>query len=244
MAISTSILSGINQRVNAHRALELAANRAANVKTIAHQGVFADYAFGDVKTRLGEDMDMPYAKGTWRDVSQGSFQQTGRSFDVAISGKGYFMVETPEGMRYTRNGSFSKNAKGELVMAHTGDKVMSTTGLPIKIPQEASSIDVSRDGIISANGQIVAKIGVANFAQGDEQAMEPLGDGYFKADAQPIAADKMTIHQGVLEQSNQNSVLSMVELVQLGHRDKVARDLIDKESDRLKETLEGLAAFT
>ncbi|MES2790393.1 MAG: flagellar hook-basal body complex protein, partial [Planctomycetota bacterium] len=67
--------------------------------------------------------------GTGRDNSEGSLESTGNPLDLAIQGKGYFAVQTPQGERYTRAGNFTINAQGQLSTLN-GDLVLDDAGQP------------------------------------------------------------------------------------------------------------------
>ncbi|MFX5751987.1 flagellar hook-basal body complex protein, partial [Acinetobacter baumannii] len=77
-------------------------------------------------------------------------EPTGNSLDVGLGGRGYFVVQTPEGERYTRNGSFEINAQGQLVTKQ-GYQVLGENG-PIAFDQADNGITITRDGTISARG--------------------------------------------------------------------------------------------
>ena len=84
----------------------------------------------------------------WIDLSPGAIQRTGNPLDVAIDGKGYFVVQTPRGQRYTRNGAFEINATGQLVTSD-GDQVLGAGG-PITFQPTDHDIIISPTGIVSA----------------------------------------------------------------------------------------------
>lgn len=80
------------------------------------------------------------AKENVTDYSQGSFDETGNIFDFAINGDGFFNIETPGGVQYTRNGSFSVDQDGYLELTGIG-RVLGTNGQPIQIPNEDFTVD-------------------------------------------------------------------------------------------------------
>ena len=101
------------------------------------------------------------------DFSQGSVVQTNRPMDFALSGKGFFVIETPQGPLYTRNGTFFKNQTGQIV--DTEGRTVAGQAGAITVPNDVapSQITVSSDGTISAAGNNIGKFRVVNFA--DEQ---------------------------------------------------------------------------
>jgi flagellar basal-body rod protein FlgG len=158
------------------------------------------------------------------DHSQGSFESTGNAFDLAIAGEGYFTIQTPQGIRYTRNGAFFRNQNGVLQDIR-GYNLLDRQGDAITIPADISSSNVSIgvDGTILVNGQPLMKTTVANeplpvqiqVVQFDHRlAIQKQGDNLFYAvnNAQPQPATG-EIMQGMLEKSNVEIVREMVELI-------------------------------
>ena len=147
------------------------------------------------------------------DHSQGSFQTTGNPFDLAISGEGYFMVNTPQGQRYTRDGNFYRSSTGRLVNVN-GYNVLDDRGRPIDIPDEATTIIVGPNGNITMNDNVpVAQIGLFQF-QGGDQVMMKQGDNLYRTNGNPRRMNATgEIQQGVLERSNTNVVSEMVNMI-------------------------------
>ena len=91
--------------------------------------------------------------------SQGPLQETGNSTDAAIEGNGFFMVQTPQGNRLTRDGRFLLSNKGNLVMAGDANaKLLDESGTPIQLDSR-QRIDLSKEGELSQSGRNVAEIG-------------------------------------------------------------------------------------
>lgn len=149
------------------------------------------------------------------DYSQGSFESTGNPFDLAIAGEGFFAIQTPQGIRYTRNGAFFRNQNGVLQDIR-GYNLLDRTGNSITIPAAVSDsrITVSADGSIFTNGenQPLAQIQVVQFDH--RLAIQKQGNNLFAAvnNAQPQQASG-EIMQGMLEKSNVEIVREMVELI-------------------------------
>lgn len=152
------------------------------------------------------------------DYAQGAFETTGNTFDLAIAGEGFFTIQTPQGIRYTRNGAFFKNQNGVLQDVH-GYNLLDTRGNPITIPADVSDsrITVSGNGSIFVNsaerGQnLVAQIQLVRF--GNRLATQKQGDNLFyaAAGAQPETATGEIV-QGMLEKSNVEIVREMIELI-------------------------------
>ena len=152
----------------------------------------------------------------------GNIQQTQNSFDVAISGRGYFQVLLPDGeLSYSRDGSFNVNADGGLV---------NSSGYPIQpaitVPDNTKSIDIGVDGAVSVvldgqvNAQTVGNITLADFI--NPVGLEPIGENLFLesvASGPAIIGTPSTdglgeLRQGFLETSNVNIVEELVGMIE------------------------------
>jgi len=144
------------------------------------------------------------------DFTQGALTATGRPLDLAIVGEGFFVLETPEGPLYTRDGSFRVNAQGQLVNAD-GNLVAGDSG-PIVIP-ETNRVHVAADGSVSVPGGLVGKIRIANFEEYGQ--LIPCGSGSYRAPASlsPVAPEEVTIRQAYQESSNVSVVDELVSLI-------------------------------
>jgi flagellar basal-body rod protein FlgF len=174
------------------------------------------------------------------DFTQGTFIQTNRPLDLAINGKGFFTVETPDGKLYTRNGAFTVNAEGRLVDT-VGQMVAGENG-QLTIPQNTplSQITVSADGDVSANGQSIGKLRIVDFA--DKSVLQPVGSSSFTAPdtAEPtsISADAFRISQGVQEGSNVNIVKELVGLITVSRMYEANLKTVSKKDDRLQSLMQ------
>ncbi|MBD3246378.1 MAG: flagellar basal-body rod protein FlgF [Candidatus Omnitrophica bacterium] len=143
------------------------------------------------------------------DYSVGVPQETGRNLDLAIQGEdGFFVVETPQGARYTRAGNFHQTAGGAVVTSD-GYPVLGDTG-PIQIGQ--SDFVVSQAGDVIVDGEIVNRILVVAVP---EDALVKEGDSLFRAqeDAAAVPLLDATVYQGFLESSNVNAVEEMIDMI-------------------------------
>ena len=97
------------------------------------------------------------------DFSQGSFFETDRQLDFALNGKGFFVIETPNGPLYTRNGIFDTNQNGQIIDLQ--GRIVAGEGGPITIPSDVGipQVSVSNDGSISAGGITIGKFQLVDF---------------------------------------------------------------------------------
>ena len=195
--------------------LDTIANNLANVSTVGYRAERT--VFSSVLSKAGEGSGSELNRainnfgvltGTDLDQSQGALQKTGNDLDLAIQGPGYFVVQTANGPVYTRNGSFQISSKGQLITS-TGDAVMGERGTITMLP---GPVSISADGTISSKGAVTGKIEVVEFPAGTK--LTSVGDSYYSAPANTAEASTSSdVRQGMLESSNVNPILGMVELV-------------------------------
>jgi flagellar basal-body rod protein FlgF len=198
------------------QSLDLIANNLANVSTSgyrAQNGLFRAVLAahpGSILSPLNQATnDYAVEDGQRLDLSQGSLQRTGNDLDFGINGKGFFVVQTPAGRLFTRNGNFHVSPKGQLVTAD-GDPVMGEQGV-IQLPG-TGPVSVSSDGTISISGALAGKLKMVEFAPGAD--LQPVGKTYYSAPrAAELPAKESQLQQGMLEASNVNPVAGAVQLI-------------------------------
>jgi len=149
------------------------------------------------------------------DFSQGNLIQTSRPLDVALSGKGFFVIETPEGPLYTRNGTFITNKNGQVVDS-LGRSVAGQAG-PITIPPDVtiSEVYISDNGTINSDGFTFGKFRIVDFGT-DESKLQSVGDSCFKMNDQtvtPVDAQNVVAKQGYQESSNVTMIEELVNMI-------------------------------
>jgi flagellar basal-body rod protein FlgF len=146
------------------------------------------------------------------DFRNGSIENTGRDLDVALDGKGFFVVDTPGGPRYTRNGQFSRRSDGTLVTVD-GLAVQGDQG-PIKLGDGPISFEA--DGTVRAGGVVAGKLQIVDF--GDYVSLRREDGSRFRPEASttPTAAAATTaVRGGALEASNVTVAERMVQLTEV-----------------------------
>ena len=139
------------------------------------------------------------------DTASGSINTTGRDMDVAIEGQGFFVVETPNGTRYTRNGHFARSAAGQLT-TDDGSVVQGTKG-PLAIG--LGKVDIAEDGTVRVGGAVSGTLAVVTFADPGQLVREGAMLRSVGMEQQPVTS---VLHGGSLEQSNVSVVERIAEL--------------------------------
>jgi flagellar basal-body rod protein FlgF len=205
-------LSGLQSRLEQ---LDRLAGDIANAKT-------AGYKAERVTTRAVERPDFGRALQAAVDVTPGaghldfrpgSMEKTGRDLDFAIEGRGFFVVDTPQGPRYTRNGNFSLAADGTVTTAD-GLAVQTANG-PLKVGTGTGPLSVADDGTVSVGSQTAGKLRVVDFGDYSELQREELGRFRAPTTLAPADARDITVRSGMLEASNVSVVDRMVALTEV-----------------------------
>ncbi len=224
------------------RATQVLANNVANADT---PGFRAERAvFGAVVARQAAAGLPPGARetafvqdrATWREMQPGSMQVTGNPLDLALTGEGFFAVQTPAGERFTRAGRFTIGDGGRIVDME-GAPLLNTSGTPIAVAPNDSRIEVAGDGTIRSENGVLGQVRVVRFA--DPQALMAEGDRHFDAaGAQPEPVERPGIRQGVVEGSNVRPVLEMTRLTAELREFQFAAQFAEREGERLSTAVE------
>ena len=200
------------------QALDTAAANLANAQTAGYRAereYFRSALLGPdaLDSQLGRTVnDFGLLGGDRLSMAQGALALTGNPLDLAIEGEGFFQVQTPNGLRYTRDGNFHRTPGGLLVAAD-GATVLSVTGKPIPVPPGDPS--VGANGALSVAGGVVATIGVFKFPSGADLTPEGSNRYVAASGVEPKATNESTIHQGAIEQANQDVIQGSLDLMMM-----------------------------
>ena len=197
------------------QALELVANNLANLGTAGYRGQQATFrsllagggavSWNPLNAAVN---DFGVLGGSRIDRASGSLTATGNPLDLAVAGNGFFILQSAQGIAYTRNGGFHATPTGQLVTSE-GDAVLGEQG-PITLPQ--GSVAVSADGTLSVDGAVVAKLRVVEFSP--DTSLRAIGAAIYAAPAKSeLPAASSSIRQGMLEESNVSPVEGVVQLI-------------------------------
>ncbi len=218
--------------------MRVVANNIANLSTTGYRSegvIFSEHV--SALGRNDESLSMATAAGRNTLASQGALAQTGGSFDLAIEGDGYFLIETPEGERLTRAGAFTPNENGDLVTPE-GHRVLDAGGAPVFIPTGAGPVGIAPDGTVSAGGQPVGQVGLV--VPSDPLEMVREGGVRFRADSGVEPALEGRMLQGFLEESNVDPILEITRMIEVQRAYELGQSFMDKEDERIRGAIRAL----
>lgn len=215
--------TSLSGQIAAYKQLELIANNLANMTTTGFKAERPQFEKvlnnqRDVlSSSLRKDIEEPNRlptqefgrlKGSYVDLAQGPLETTGNPLDVAIDGKGFFVVATPQGEQYTRAGSFTLDAQGRIV---TQD------GLPVQgqggeINVGPGNVAIADDGTVKVNNQSIGKLRIVQIEAKDLVRHE--GQRFsLKPGAAATDVTFGRVVGGALEGSNVNAVKELTEMI-------------------------------
>ena len=228
--MSGSIYMAATGAMAYERRLQVLSNNLANVNTAGFKkdnGRFQAFSLSETTqnnelTLLGNRSHAPafwMQYSTYTDFSSGEMKKTGSPFDLAITGRGFFCVQTPDGVRYTRRGDFTVD-KDEALVTQEGYPVLGQGGeIQIKMAkpsEDKREFSVSEDGFVTVDGSQVDRLRIVDFT--DSSGIEKAGHNFYRA-VNPRALEDMDedlqITQGFLELSNVNVVKMMTEMIEV-----------------------------
>lgn len=229
---------GLSQQLSLQQQMNMTANNLANMSTPgykAQQTLFSEYV---TQPRGGDVIRQSGNSGSYRDLSVGSMTQTHNPFDVALQNEGYFAVQTPGGLRYTRDGSFTLDANRQLVNKN-GYPVMNENNEQIQVPQDATQVRITEDGEITSEAGTIGRIKVVRFE--NQQVMTRTGENLFNAEGQgEIPAENARIVQGSIENANVNPVIEMNRMIEVLRTYQSSQRMLQNDHERIRNTIQKL----
>jgi flagellar basal-body rod protein FlgF len=217
------------------REMSVVANNIANISTTGFRSeglIFAEHIAST--GRDGPSLSMGTATGRSISDQQGALEQTGGTFDFAIEGEGFFMVETAQGPALTRAGGFIRNDVGEVVTPE-GDRLLDAGGAPIFVPPDARGVALAPDGTISADGQPLTVVGL--YMPNDPLELSRQSGTAFTAESGYQPAEGARVVQGFLERSNVSAVAQISRMIEVQRAYELGQSFMDAEDNRIRDFL-------
>lgn len=237
--MENTLLVALSRQSGLRRQMDVVANNIANMNTTGFKGEKMMFVEHLVRSKGGESyfggkVHFSRDVATVRDLTEGPVTQTGNPFDLALGSEGYFVVQTPEGNRYTRNGRFQLDQNNQLV-TQNGYPVLSQGGQPFTFGPLDRDIAISRDGTVSTATGVIGKVGVMRFEK--EYELRQVGSSMFNTDQDPQPVNRPDVIQGALESSNIQPVIEMTRMIEIQRSYESLSRFIDREDDRLKNMI-------
>jgi flagellar basal-body rod protein FlgF len=247
--MQNALLVGLSRQVALARELDVVANNIANINTTGYKAdgsLFEEYLSSAARSgQKGGRVSFVQDRGTWHDLSAGPLEKTGNPLDVAIDGKGFLVVQTPRGERYTRNGSLQINATGQLVTSD-GNPVIGDAG-PITFQPNDRQISISRDGTISARegkskvDSARGSLRLVSFTNVQQLQKDSSSTFTTTGGAQPQPTKTAYVVQGAIEKSNVSGVVEMSRMIEITRSYTQIANMLQQQSDQNTQAIDKLA---
>lgn len=239
--------------INQQKRLDTVTNNLANASTTGfkREGLTSK-SFDQMLAVKLNDLSVPYLNEgigkmslgvkigeNYTDYSQGSFKETGNTYDLALAGNGFFTISYTDkkgntSEKYTRDGEFTMDSEGYLRTLE-GDYVQGEGG-NIMIPVETSEVSIRDNGDIYADGEYVDSLRIVDFE--DYNNIEKFGENLYNVvDGATETESTAAVKQGYLEMSNINVVKEMVEMITISRAYESNQKLIQTEDDMLDKSV-------
>lgn len=219
------------------REIQVVANNIANASTTGYRT--SGLAFSEfIRGKGANAVSMGHANVHLTEMQAGPLIETGGTFDLAIDGEGFFLIETEDGLRLTRAGVFEPNGAG-ILSTTEGYPLLDTEEAPIFVPPSASSIYVAPDGTISSEDQPIGRIGVFVPFEPDQMERE-IGTRFNAPDGHEPVVDAKIL-QGVLEGSNVNPIEQITRMIEIQRAYEMGQSFLETEDERIRAAVQGLS---
>ena len=247
--MQTAGLIALSRQSALERSIDAIAQNVANMNTAGYKSQhirFREFIEEpDPSAPVGRKIDYVIDQGMVPDFEQGAFESTGATYDLALRGKGFFAIQTPNGERYTRNGHFTLDVNGQLVTGD-GQPVLGTNGQPINIGRTITNISIAQDGTITGTTPPataptqIGQLRVVTFT--DPQKLQRQDASLFSAyPTIPPQIDQIPqVVQGMIEKSNVQAVVEMTRLISAQRSYDAARTLSDTTSQLSQTAIQRL----
>lgn len=200
-------------------ALEIASNNLANINSVGFKGDMTFYSTLNKELNssqsdegLSDTINRSVQAEAAMDFTDGLIVPTGGNLDVAINGDGFLTVETPRGIRYTRNGSMNLG-QGGILSNSEGCPIIGISGEPITLGP--GIININEQGDVTLNGSYVDRLKVVTVEDRKKLSKEGSSLFVYRSDKEPQILENANIRSGSLEKSNVSAISSMVGMVNI-----------------------------
>lgn len=227
----------LNRQVGLKLEMDVVANNIANINTTGFRKEGVSFTEFVLSAANEDSVSMADTGARFALDRPGGITQTGGTFDVAIEGDGFFLIDGADGPILTRAGAFQISETGVLSTAD-GSPVLDGGGAQIPIGIDAKEIRISQDGTISSNGNVVAQLGVVT---ADSVQMKRVGNTAFAVEEDAFEnVANAKVRQGSLESSNVNPIHEISRMIEVTRSYEMAQAVIQDEDERVREAIQTL----
>jgi flagellar basal-body rod protein FlgF len=238
----------LSRLVAQQRAMDVTATNLANMGTPgfkAERTLFADWLSRQTGTNTplgGKIVSYTQDRATYRSQMEGALTHTANPLDLAITGDGFFTLQTKQGPRLTRSGRFGLQPDGTVGDVE-GNALLDNAGQPIQLSPADTDIQVAGDGTISSQNGQLGRVGIVQ--PSDFNRLQAEGNRLFNADAvttSPVVAPHIV--QGALEESNVQAVQETTAMMNQLREFQFVSQFVQAESERQQTAIDKLTQRT
>lgn len=241
MDITTSLAA--SRLLAQQRAMDITANNIANANTPGYRtervqfSDWIDRQTGTTAPAGGRSITYTQDRATYRESQAGTITHTGNPFDLALTGDGFFTVDTKTGPRLTRAGRFGPMPDGTLSDS-SGNPVLDVNGKPIRLPPTDTQVTISGDGTVSTENGQVGRIGIVQPT--DPMKLRAEGSTNFLSESPTTPVVAPGIVQGAIEESNVQPIMEVSRMMNDLRQFQFVTQLVQAEGDRQQSTIDKL----
>jgi flagellar basal-body rod protein FlgF len=243
--MDNSINIALSRLAVQQRAMDVVAGNLANISSPgfrAERLVFADWLMKEPGTGVAPGdhvVAFTQARATYRDRTEGAITQTGNPLDLALTGQGWFSVQTSNGNRLTRAGRFTLRNDGTIT-DEGGNPLLDINNQPLHVSSADTQLTVKADGTLSSENGPLGQIAVV--APSDPNRMTAEGGRLFRADVPTAPVASPQIVQGAVEDSNVQPITEVTRMIATERDFQFVAQFVEAEGQRKQTAIDKLAA--
>lgn len=236
--LTSAAASGLQSRMDS---LDILANNLANTSTTgfkADREFYSTYLAPELTNQSDPIVgEAPVVQRQWTDFAQGTLVNTGNPTDFALSGKGFFVVNGPNGPLYTRNGNFRLSPQGTLT-TQEGYPVRLVGGQTLQT-QSPDPLEVQPDGQVQQDGSALGQIELVDFSNPSQ--LNKQAGAYFESSSAATPAVGTQVYQGKVESSNAVPAEAAARMVTLLRHFEMLQHAVKIGTDMNRQAIEEVA---
>jgi len=243
--MDNSINIALSRLAVQQRAIDVVATNLSNISSPgfrAERLVFADWLIREPTGAIppgDRQLAFTQTRATYRDRTAGTITQTGNPLDLALTGDGFFTVQTANGPRLTRTGRFTLRNDGTIA-DEGGNALLDTAGQPMRISTADTHLSIKGDGTLTSENGALGQIGVV--VPTDPNRITAEGSRLFRADVPTNAVARPKILQGAVEDSNVQPIAEVTTMISSERDFQFVAQFEEAEGQRKQTAIDKLAA--